>query len=604
MRVRKTLLQILVFVFIGTGSSPALPPAGENPTCAVKGATIQAATVTFEVAGLRKGAVTFWNSDSPHFQIPTPHDGSPAHLNLNRFEPNQMISLDLWAHGQSSRLCTITFIIQGRVIAGALPSVDPYKSGQGIDLSNKDSAEVERLSRARQTKIRLLVDDIDDKLRRMREIGPSDPVLDQELTNLQNKLAGITVDIARVSGEHDDLFSTKLAPNESEIASRGAVLAEAEDALIQSARALLADTTRSYLLHESQIPPIAYEPAPGGYFLAPLPPKLVGRWQIKIFYATDRKPSGNTVRPFTSERDPQATHYGSAVVSFPSAHTKGLIEEPKWWRFQFSVDASKHVVSYTPFPLDKRAYLSGIKTQMNISSKRVLIFVHGYNCTFEDTVLRTAQIAKDLHFNGVPIAYDWTSAGNPMLYGTDEQAIQSSLNRLKNFLVDASRSTGASSITVIAHSMGNQILLSALTELSAQNLMFPIDNLILAAPDVDTLSFNQQIAQLIESNKVKRFTLYASSWDFAVALAAHVVNHAPVAGQAASHLFILRGIDTIDASSLPREDFFGHSYFADTIPALQDLAELINFGWGPQMRSYLRPEALPSSHWALEASPH
>jgi esterase/lipase superfamily enzyme len=464
---------------------------------------------------------------------------------------------------------------------------------------------VERLSTARRTKVQLLVGDIDDKLGSMRSIGPPDPVLDQELTILQDKLVGITVEIARVSDEHDDLFSTKPAHNESEIASRGAVLAEAEDTLIQSARALLADTTRSYLVHGSQIPPLApAPPLPGISWGPPPPPKLVGSWQIKVFYATDRKPSGNTVRPFTNERDPQATHYGSAVVSFPSAHTKGLIEEPQWWRFQFSVDASKHVVSYTPVALDKRAYLSGIKTQMNISSKRVLIFIHGYNSTFEETILRTAQIAKDLHFNGVPIAYDWTSAGNPALYGTDERAIQSSLNRLKSFLFDASRSTGASSITVIAHSMGSQILLSALTELSTQNLMFPIDNLIFAAPDVDTILFTQQIAQLIESNKVARLTLYASSWDFAVALAAYGVNHASVAGQAGGRLFIWKGIDTIDASRLPREDFFGHSYFADTIPALQDLAELINFGWGPQMRSYLRSEALPSSHWALETRPH
>jgi len=100
MRVRKTLVQILVFALIATGSSRALPPAGKDPTCAVKGATIQAATVSLEVAGLQKGVVTFWNSESPHFQIPTSHDGSPAHLNLSRFEPNQEINIDLWAHGQ------------------------------------------------------------------------------------------------------------------------------------------------------------------------------------------------------------------------------------------------------------------------------------------------------------------------------------------------------------------------------------------------------------------------------------------------------------------------------------------------------------------------
>lgn len=38
------------------------------------------------------------------------------------------------------------------------------------------------------------------------------------------------------------------------------------------------------------------------------------------------------------------------------------------------------------------------------------------------------------------------------------------IRRLRNFLVEVSSRTGATSITVIAHSMGNQILLSALSE--------------------------------------------------------------------------------------------------------------------------------------------
>jgi esterase/lipase superfamily enzyme len=291
-------------------------------------------------------------------------------------------------------------------------------------------------------------------------------------------------------------------------------------------------------------------------------------------------------------------------VDIPSTHAQGSIEEPKWWLFQFSQDASKHVVAYTPFPLDEEAYLSGIRSQMAKSTKHVLVFVHGYNCTFEDTILRTAQIAKDLHFNGVPIAYDWTSAGNPLGYGTDEQSVTSSLDRLRNFLVEVSTRTGATSITVIAHSMGNQILLSALSELSTHNLMFPIDNLILAAPDVDALTFTQQVGHIIDSHKVKRLTLYASSWDLAIAIAAHAVNRSPIAGEGGSHLLILTGIDTVDASDISRGDFFDHSYFADTIPALDDLSELINFGWSPPMRSYLTSKDVPALHWKLETRPH
>jgi esterase/lipase superfamily enzyme len=57
-------------------------------------------------------------------------------------------------------------------------------------------------------------------------------------------------------------------------------------------------------------------------------------------------------------------------------------------------------------------------------SKSVLLFVHGFNVTFTDAALRTAQLAHDLSFGGVPFFFSWPSAGETRSYFRDEEIAQ------------------------------------------------------------------------------------------------------------------------------------------------------------------------------------
>jgi Alpha/beta hydrolase of unknown function (DUF900) len=69
--------------------------------------------------------------------------------------------------------------------------------------------------------------------------------------------------------------------------------------------------------------------------------------------------------------------------------------------------------------------------------------------------------------------------------------------------------------------------------------MFAVKNLIFAAPDVDDLLFKQQVEHIIDSHKVSRLTLYASSVDLANYFAAHV-DKDPVAGQGGKKLIVFQ----------------------------------------------------------------
>ncbi len=56
------------------------------------------------------------------------------------------------------------------------------------------------------------------------------------------------------------------------------------------------------------------------------------------------------------------------------------------------------------------------------SCRDVLVFVPGYNVSFVNAVRRTAQLAYDLDFGGVPVLYSWPSAGSAAAYVADGAA--------------------------------------------------------------------------------------------------------------------------------------------------------------------------------------
>jgi len=75
----------------------------------------------------------------------------------------------------------------------------------------------------------------------------------------------------------------------------------------------------------------------------------------------------------------------------------------------------------TPCELKLRSALGSSET------KSVLLFVHGFNTTFTDVALRTAQLAHDLSFRGLPLFFSWPSAGSTRSYFQDEEMAQLSV---------------------------------------------------------------------------------------------------------------------------------------------------------------------------------
>ena len=68
----------------------------------------------------------------------------------------------------------------------------------------------------------------------------------------------------------------------------------------------------------------------------------------------------------------------------------------------------------------------------------------------DDAAPRTAQLACDLKFLGVPILYSWASANDPRRYSKDEDTVGLTVKRLTAFLSKLIQSSGAEQIATLS----------------------------------------------------------------------------------------------------------------------------------------------------------
>lgn len=333
------------------------------------------------------------------------------------------------------------------------------------------------------------------------------------------------------------------------------------------------------------------------FLLAPKPQFAV----VNVLFATDRK--AISVEPtklaFGVERGEMS--YGSCDVSIPRDHRMGELETASVWRLEFQNDPSKHIDLLSITPLDTVSFYEQVSARIKKSKQsKALLFIHGYNVTFEDAARRTAQMSYDLGFDGAPIFYSWPSRGEVEFYTVDEQSIEWTEADLKKFLGDFFERSDVQNVYVIGHSMGNRALTRALTDLvrTSPQIRNRLREIVLTAPDMDADVFRRDILPTLGSPE-RPVTLYASSNDRALA-ASKAVHGAPRAGDGGQSLIVAPGLETIDATGMDTS-LLGHSYFAETTSVLGDLYYLIRNGTRPDDRFGLnRMETSAGKYWIFK----
>jgi len=330
--------------------------------------------------------------------------------------------------------------------------------------------------------------------------------------------------------------------------------------------------------------------------------------RVRVFYGTDRKPSGDP-RPalyYGSERG--ELRYGYLDVTVPAVHKESALEtQPRWTEYVFDAGEARrrYILLDQVTPLAKDRFIQELREHVKQArSKDLFLFVHGFNNTFEDSARRAAQLMYDLDFDGTPLLYSWPSKGNPFAYTADEAAVGDSGLVLADFLQTIITQSGAERVHLLAHSMGSRALIEAvrtyLATLAPEKRTHIFGQIIFTAPDVDRSYFIHAVPPLVAA--AERVTLYASDTDYALRVSA-LVHDGARAGTAGATVIRLQGLDTIDVSAIPA-DMLGHSYFATNSGAIFDVFRLLWRGDPPPDRCGMRDPARNGTQgvWVFNAS--
>lgn len=326
---------------------------------------------------------------------------------------------------------------------------------------------------------------------------------------------------------------------------------------------------------------------------------------IKVFYGTDRRPEAarNNKIMYGSKRNDQFT-YGTCDVYLPKELPKVLVY-PTLWRLDFMEDPTHLMVISRVAEIDKKAFFDDLSLAVaSTPEKKVFLFIHGFNMTFEDAARRTAQISYYIGPDTVPVFYSWPSMGKLWGYLADEDNVEWTHPHLRQFLEDVATRSGAKTIYLMAHSMGNRALTNALllskpTEQSLIRHKSLFSSIIMAAPDIDQDIFKRDIAPFLKLTGAS-VTIYVSANDNALKVSRGLHNDKRVGEIEDGGPFIIDGMDTIDVSGID-DSFTGHGYYFNSIEVLTDIGLIMKAQLPPNLRPNLKPIKVndASQYWRI-----
>jgi esterase/lipase superfamily enzyme len=322
---------------------------------------------------------------------------------------------------------------------------------------------------------------------------------------------------------------------------------------------------------------------------------------VEVEFSTNRafSPKDSTHIAFNGNRGHLI--FGTAIVTVPFKHRVGDVELQPWYD-PFSPNKRKY------FTIERERILSTANWEAAVRAaaaqggqNAVLLFVHGYNNSFDDALYRTAQIAYDVRFKGAVAMFSWPSVNSLALYPTDYNNAEWSIDDFKASLKRIIDATHSSQIYIVAHSMGNQVVTRGLIDLAQHDPMVRsrVRELVLAAPDVDAGIFKKDIAPFLDK-AAQRTTLYASSRDLALA-ASQTLQGYVRAGDTSHGVLIVPPIQTVDASRASA-DLLGHGYVASSAGILNDIRKLISRHWPASQRGLPIRHARDGDYWVYVPS--
>jgi esterase/lipase superfamily enzyme len=227
---------------------------------------------------------------------------------------------------------------------------------------------------------------------------------------------------------------------------------------------------------------------------------------IAMFVVSTRKSEQDA----SNETIEKGARFSLQRIGVPPGHEPGKVERPSFG----SENPEKHFTVLSRRGLDETAFYSELASHISgrIGSNRdILLYVHGFNTSYDEARFRLAQITEDGRFGGVAVLYTWPAAGSLLDYGAARENATTARDALTKLIQRLAELPDAGRVHILAHSMGAWLAMEALREnaiAGSPDLNGKLGDVMLAAPDIDLNVFRQQLARLDPSHV---FVLVASN---------------------------------------------------------------------------------------------
>lgn len=295
----------------------------------------------------------------------------------------------------------------------------------------------------------------------------------------------------------------------------------------------------------------------------------------KVLIVSTREKDDRPGTFFNGERTLTA-NYAEATIAVPSSHEAGKIEWPDTPPGDPETDFTTLSASYIDGHEAFQRTLAAELAKKPKGERNVFLFIHGYNTLFAEGLYRFTQFVHDSGFTGVPVHFSWASRGNLTDYVYDLNSAlvaRSALAQTVDDIVDSK----AENIFILAHSMGNWLMMETARQLSEkerQKLDRRVTQVILAAPDIDIDVFKEQLKAM---GKPKRpFIILVSEDDRALGISKRIAGGKSRVGAYGDEKELAElGAIVVNLTDIKSDDATHHSKFAEIAAAAPQLSTVL-----------------------------
>lgn len=179
----------------------------------------------------------------------------------------------------------------------------------------------------------------------------------------------------------------------------------------------------------------------------------------------------------------------------------------------------------------------------------VLIYVHGFNQSFETAALDAARLSDGLEFRGQTMLFSWPSKNSLMNYIYDRESALWSRDALEGMIDELVADASVGRVHIVAHSMGTMVAVEALRQVYDRRgamIANRFGAIVLASPDIDMDSFTSSVARV--GSLSRKITVLTVANDRALGAMRDMAGGVTRVGIAEKARLETLGVRVIDAS--------------------------------------------------------